>query len=290
MKFWQSTSFTEPDQLVEVAKICEEVGFEGLFVSDHLFYPEKMDPKYPYSEDGTLPGFTPDTPWPDAMATIAAMSSVTTTLRFSTLVYILPLRRPIEVAKVTSTLQLLSGGRFALGAGAGWMKEEFQIMGADFHRRGKAFDEGIDVLRKLWSGEMVEHHGDHYDFPRLRMNPAPPTPIPIYVGGITKAALRRAASRGDGWLGSGQTVDEAVEMLGELRRLRKEAGRDGEPFEAVAPLVSPPSADDFRRLEDAGATGTVSYPFSYTIGPTSSVDQKRAYLEGFAENVIRGMG
>ena len=290
MKFWQSTSFTEADQLVDVAKICDEVGFEGVFVSDHLFFPEQMEAKYPYSEDGVLPGFDPHTPWPDAMAMIAAMSSVTERIKFSTLVYILPLRRPIEVAKMTSTLQMLTEGRFALGAGAGWMEEEFRIMGAPFKNRGKAFNESIEVLHKLWSGEMVEHHGEIYDFPRIAMSPAPPTPIPIYIGGTTKAALRRAATLGNGWLGAGHTVDEGIELLNQLNAFRKEAGRENEEFEAVVPLVSPPDPDDFRRLEDAGCTATVSYPFTYTIGPTSTIDQKRAYLEGFAEGVIKGMG
>jgi alkanesulfonate monooxygenase SsuD/methylene tetrahydromethanopterin reductase-like flavin-dependent oxidoreductase (luciferase family) len=120
MKFWQAVSFTEIDQLAEVAKHVEQTGFDGILVSDHLFFPEKLGSKYPYTPDG-VPGFTPDTPWPEPFAAVAAMAAVTQRLRFATMVYILPLRNPVEVAKATATLDVLTGGRFILGSGAGWI-------------------------------------------------------------------------------------------------------------------------------------------------------------------------
>lgn len=286
MKFWQSASFSEPEQLIEIAKLAEQVGFDGLLMSDHLFFPGKLESKYPYSPDGD-PGFTPETPWPEPFAAIAAMAAVTRRLRFATLVYILPLRNPLEVAKSTATLDLLSDGRFVLGVGAGWMKEEFDQLGVDFRTRGARFDESIDVLRTLWSGGMVEHHGRFFDFARLQMSPKPKRSVPIYVGGASDAALRRTAQRGDGWLGNGSDPEEASRILAELARLRREAGREKLPFEAVVPLTTPPDPDVLRRLEDQGAHGTVSYPFTYALGPNSTLDQKRRYLEGFAANVIR---
>ncbi len=285
MKFWQAVSFTEPDQLVEVAKMAEEVGFDGILVSDHLFFPLLLESKYPYTPDG-VPGFTAETPWPEPFSLVAAMSAVTRRLRFATMVYILPLRHPLEVAKATATLDVLSGGRFVLGVGAGWMKEEFDQLGVDFRTRGARLDESIVVLRALWAGGMVEHHGRFFDFPRLQMSPAPAKPVPIYVGGASPVALRRAA-RCDGWLGNGSDPAEASRILGELARLRREAGRERLPFEAVVPLTTPPDPDVLRRLEDQGAHGTVSYPFLYTLGPTSTLAQKRRYLEGYAESVIR---
>ncbi|MEX2207218.1 MAG: LLM class F420-dependent oxidoreductase [Myxococcota bacterium] len=286
MKFWQAVSFTEPDQLVEIARIAEEVGFDGILVSDHLFFPEQLRSKYPYTPDG-VPGFSAETAWPEPFSLVGAMSSVTKRLRFATMVYILPLRQPLEVAKATATLDVLSGGRFILGVGAGWMKEEFDQLGVDFQTRGARFDESIAVLRKLWAGGMVEHQGRFFAFPRLQMSPAPARPVPIYVGGASNIALRRAARSGDGWLGNGSDPAEASRILGEIARLRREAGRERLPFEAVVPLTTPPDPDVLRRLEDQGAHGTVSYPFLYTLGPTSSLADKRRYLEGYAERVIR---
>lgn len=287
MKFWQALSFSEPDQLMDVAKICDEVGFDGAFISDHMFYPGDYENKYPYSEDGKLAGFTAATPWPDPWVTIASLAAVTERLRFTTFIYILGLRNPIEVAKSTSTLGVLTNDRFALGIGAGWMREEFETMGVEFKTRGKRLDESIEVLHKLWSGELVEHHGTHFDFPPLSMCPVPEKRVPVWVGGISGPALRRAARIGDGWLGSGQTADEAVALLNELNGYRKEYGRENEPFESIVPLATPPTPEDLKKIEDAGADATVSYPFTYTVGPTSTLDQKRAYLEGFAGSVMK---
>jgi probable F420-dependent oxidoreductase len=286
VKFWQSVSFTETEQLVEIAKLAEQVGFEGILVSDHLFHPEKIASKYPYTEDG-VPGFHAETPWPEPFSTVAAMAAVTSRLRFATMVYILPLRHPIEVAKACATLDVLTGGRFILGAGAGWMKEEFDQLGVDFHTRGARFDESITALRKLWKPGMVEHKGRFFDIPRIQMSPPPKRAVPIYVGGGSPAAFRRTARLADGWLGTGTDPAQASRDLAEISRLRAEAGRTREPFEAIVPLTTPPDADVLRRLEDQGAHGTVSYPFLYTLGPTSTLDQKRRYLEGYAENVIR---
>ncbi|MFB0977440.1 MAG: LLM class flavin-dependent oxidoreductase, partial [Myxococcota bacterium] len=158
-----------------------------------------------------------------------------------------------------------------------------------FKTRGKRLDESIEVLHKLWSGDLVEHHGTHFDFPPLSMCPVPEKRVPVWIGGISGPALRRAARVGDGWLGSGQTADEAVGLLNELNGYRKEYGRENEPFESIVPLVTPPTPDDLKKIEDAGADATVSYPFTYTIGPTSTLDSKRAYLEGFAEGIIKTM-
>jgi probable F420-dependent oxidoreductase len=289
MKFWQSMSFVDASELVPIARCCEELGFEGVLVSNHLVEPEKFDPAYPYTETGD-PGFPPDTQWPEPWTAIAAMASATERLRFATMVFILPLYDAVEVAKCVSTAAALSNGRVALGAGVGWMREEFEMQGVDFRTRGKRYDESIEVLRKLWTGEFVEHHGAHFDFPRLRMLPAPPKPVPILIGGTSDAALRRAARLGDGWVGSGQTPEQLDVILPKLAKLRREAGRANAPFEMIAPLAVPPDAALYRKLEDQGVSGTVSYPFSYALGPRSTLDQKRAHLERFANDVIRKLG
>ncbi len=284
MKFWQSLSFTEADQLVALAKIVEGVGFHGAFVSDHLFHAEKMESKYPYSEDGSPP-FAPETDWPESWAAISAMAAVTTRLRFTTAVYIAPLRHPLVLAKGVATASVFSGGRVALGGGVGWVKEEYDQLGEDFRTRGRRFDEMIEILRKVWSGEMVEHHGRFYDFDRLQMRPRPVGEVPIYIGGTSEPAMRRAA-RNDGWLGSGNEPDELPGIVEELRQLRRGAGLAEEGFEVIAAISVPPEPDLCKRLEEAGVTGLVSYPLLYTIGPGTTLEQKRAALEQFGEAVI----
>jgi alkanesulfonate monooxygenase SsuD/methylene tetrahydromethanopterin reductase-like flavin-dependent oxidoreductase (luciferase family) len=119
------------------------------------------------------------------------------------------------------------------------------------------------------------------------MSPAPRQSLPIYAGGASPVALRRTARACDGWLGNGSDPAEASRILAELARLRREAGRERLPFEAVVPLTTPPDPDVLRRLEDQGAHGTVSYPFLYALGPSSTLAEKRRYLEGYAESVIR---
>ncbi len=286
MKFWQVVSFCEPDQLVGVARAAEEAGFHGVMLSDHLFFPEKLLSKYPYAEDGK-PAFDGTTPFPDPWACIAAMAAATERLRFGTMIYILPLRHPLEVAKTVGTVSILSGGRVALGVGAGWIREEYDALGVDFRTRGKRMDEMIPLLRKLWTGDTVEHHGAFFELEPLRMSPPPQRAVPVYVGGLAPPALRRAAVLGDGWIGTGQQPDEVPGLLERLRGLRQQAGRADAPFETIVPLAVPPDVELLRRLEqEHGMTATTAWPFSYVIGPSSTLAQKRDAMLSFGEQVI----
>ena len=168
------------------------------------------------------------------------------------------------------------------------MKEEFDMLGVDFKTRGKRFNECIEVMRKLWTGEMVEHQGEFFNFPRMQITPVPEQPVPIYIGGTSKPALRRAARLGDGFMGPGQTVDDALATVAEINALRKEYGRENEPFHMIVPIYGekPNDLDDIKRLVDAGVDGIISLPFAFNVAPNSTLDQKRAYLEGYANNVI----
>lgn len=285
MQFWQSTAFNDPLELPQIAQEAEKAGFDGLIVSEHLMVPAEFKPNYLYSEDGQPP-FTIDTPFPDPWVCLATMAAATSRIRFCTLVHILPLHHPVEVAKSLATLALYSDNRVVLGAGAGWMKEEFDILGVDFKTRGRRFNEMIEVMRKLWQGGPVEHHGEFFEFPPIAQSPAPTKPIPIAIGGASKAALKRAATLGDGWCGAGNSPEEAEEILRKLATLRKEAGREHEEFNAIVPLTCEPDPDVLKRLSDLGATGTVSYPFSYTVGPDATLSQKIDAMKQFAEYVI----
>jgi probable F420-dependent oxidoreductase len=286
MKFWQALTWMEPEQILEVAQHAEALGFDGLMLGDHGVFPRDVASPYPYSPTAKPP-MSPDAYYPDCWATIGAIAAVTRRIRFSVGVYVLPLRNVFEVARATGTLALLSDGRFILGTGLGWMKEEFDIYGVEFRTRASRHDEMIDVLRKLWAGGMVEHHGRHFDFPPLQISPAPPLPVPVFVGGSSPAALKRTAQIADGWIGAGNSPDEVPGVLAELNRLRTEAGRSHLPFESVIGLNTPPDVDTFRRLADAGMDIGISYPFKYIVGERSSVDEKKRAMDTFAGTIIR---
>src|SRR5262245_43018374 len=286
MKFWVALSFSDPTHLVALARKAEEVGLHGVFLADHLVYPEQLASQYPYAKAG--PPFPPDTPFPEPWCTSSAMAAVTRSLRLSVAVHILPLHDPLEVAKSTSTAAVLSGGRLSLGAGVGWMKEEFDIQRIDFASRGRRTDEMIDVLRKLWTGRPVEHRGEFFRFPAVRMSPAAPGPIPIWIGGTSRPALRRAALLGDGWIGHGHSYDEAGALLDELARLRAGAGRSKLPFEGIVPLAEPLERERLAKLAARGMTAGLVIPPVLGLGVASpTLAQELGYLERVGEEVVR---
>ncbi|MDH3993777.1 MAG: TIGR03619 family F420-dependent LLM class oxidoreductase [Gammaproteobacteria bacterium] len=286
MKFWQMVSYMEVDQLVEVARIAEEVGFEGVMGSDHVLYPQNMETPYPYSSDGKI-FINGESEFPDPWVSTAAMAAATSRLKFSTSIYILPLRNPIEIARAASTLSIMTNERFILSAGVGWMKEEFDNYGIDFRSRGRRTDEIIEVLHKLWGEDWVEHHGEFFHYDKIKVRPRPRQAIPIFTGGSSPAALKRAARSADGWIGHGNTPEEVPELMRKLAALRADYGRSELPFETVLGLTSPPDYDTFKRLEEVGMTAGVSYPFPLVFERNSSLDEKRRYMENFSEQFIQ---
>jgi probable F420-dependent oxidoreductase len=301
MKFWQSISWAEADQLVEIARFAEEVGFHGVMNSEHVFLTRRTQSPYPYTEDGKM-NHALDYDYPDVWSSFAAMAAVTKTLRFSSSVYLLPLRSPFEVAKQAATCALISGNRVTIGFGVGWQKEEFDAFGVDFHSRGRRADEMIEVMRKLWRGGLVTHHGEFFDFEEVELRPVPTEPVPFYVGGKSAAALKRAATLCEGYVGPGHGLNEVPGLIAELDRLREEAGRADLPFETIVPIlpVDPDRGPDtYKRLEDMGATATFLPPFdaggidrghSQGLGRRSSLDDKKRIMERSAETILRKMG
>ncbi len=287
MKFWQAITWAETDQLIEIAQFAEEVGFHGLMSGDHAVYPQSIVPNYPYSETGQPP-MQPDDEYPDQTAIFAAMAAVTSNLLFTCGVYVLPLRNPHEIARASATLAILSDNRFILGVGVGWMKEEFDIYGVDFHQRGKITDEIIEILHKLWAGGMVEHHGAHFDFPKIQLSPAPQIHPSIYIGGTSEIALRRAALVGSGYIGAGTAPADVKPLLQNLDQLRKKNGRDHLPFEAMIGISASPSLTLYQRLVDDGLESTVAPPFQYALGKKhSTIDEKKQFMESYAEGILR---
>jgi probable F420-dependent oxidoreductase len=292
VEFWQAVAFLEPDQLLTVAKAADEYGFHSITVSDHIFYPEPLQSPYPYTPDGK-PFWSAETPFPDPWVMIGAMAAVTTRLRFATNIYIAPARDLFTVAKLVATASVIAGGRVSLGAGAGWCKDEFDQTGQDFATRGARLEEMVAALRTLWAGGTVEHHGRHYDFGPLQMSPAPEAPVPIYLGGDSPAAMRRAAKVADGWIGNAYSTEDAEDRLRRIDAELAAAGRSEVPFKKVLSLYDPPSPDLYRRFEELGVTGLICAPWmvaDVTRGNFNSpAETKLAAMERFAEDIIQRM-
>lgn len=286
MKFWLNLSWIEVDQQVGCARWAEALGFDGVMHGDHFCFPEAISSLFPLSPDGVAPMPT-DWAYPDVWVTMAAQAAVTTRLRLAVGVYTMPTRHPVITAKATGTLALLSGNRAVVGVAPGWMKEEFDAAGVPFARRGARLDEAIEATRKLWRGGLVEHRGEFYDFGPIRLEPMPGYDLPIYVGGSGEVAWRRAARLGDGWIGAGDTPEDAPTVVATLRRLRVEAGRAHLPFETVLPLTREASVDELKRLHAQGTDATVTFPFMMTLGVRSSFDDKKRWMEAFAKQYIR---
>jgi len=289
LKFVLPLAFGDPEHAVALARAADEAGWYAVAVSDHVVHPQRIRSRYPYTEDGG-PRWQPDAPWPDPWVTIGAMSAVTTRLRFTTNIYVLPMRNPFQVAKTVGTAAILSGGRVSLGIGMGWMEDEFELLEQPFRNRGRRADEMIEVMRKLWRGGMVEHHGEFYDFEPLQMSPAPREPIPILVGGLSEAALRRVGRLGDGWVSDLHSVAELGEIVARIRGYRAEYGRERDPLEIVAAARDAFDADGYRRMADAGVTCAMTLPWFFYGGPTDDLARKLEGVRRFAEDVFPKLG
>ncbi|MBO2456720.1 TIGR03619 family F420-dependent LLM class oxidoreductase [Actinomadura violacea] len=286
MRFTYAEAMTDPSFYLPLARAAEAAGYTSMSVADSLVYPRESDSTYPYTADGNRE-FLEDKAFIETFTLIAAMGAVTGTLRFTPFVLKLPVRPPVLVAKQATSIACLTGGRLGLGVGLSPWREDFQVMGVPWERRGKRMDEAIDIVRGLSGGGYFEYHGEFFDVPAIKMTPAPAEPIPILVGGHSEPALRRAAVRGDGWMHGGGP-DDLDDLLGRLNRIREAEGKAGEPFEVHVISADAYTPDGVKRLEDKGVTDViVGFRVPYIKGPdTQPLDKKVAALERFAETVI----
>jgi probable F420-dependent oxidoreductase len=286
VRFCQSLMYAHADQWVELTRHAEEVGFDQVALHDHVLHPETVASRYPYRADGRPP-FAPGQGWPDVWVMVGAMAAVTRRVEFVTSVYVLPMRNPFVVAKAVGTAAWLSGDRVRLGVGAGWMREEFDQLEQPFDGRGARMEEQIEVLRTLWRGGMVEHHGPHYDFDPLVMEPSPRQPVPILVGGHSERALRRAAAIGDGWLGVHYSRAELRGYIDRLRRHREAQGTAGRSFEVQAAINDAlPHPEVCAELEEMGLTTLVTSAWLIEGHTFASLDDNKRALDAFAERYI----
>ena len=296
-----------PDNMRRLAQRAEDLSFDHVWVSDHIVIPHEVDSFYPYAADGVAP-FQRDNTYLEPLAALNFLAGCTTRVRLGTHVLILPYRNPVLTAKILATLDVLSGGRLILGAGVGWMEEEFQAMGLDtYAQRGEVTNEYIQIFKELWTSDTPEFHGRHYDISGVGFLPKPvqkPHP-PIWIGGHTNPAIRRAATLGDGWMPIGlrpPAILEPEELSEKIARLRRISARAGRPADAVDLVFSTdctfqntPDANanrrlvsgrpeqiaaDLRQYQDLGVTH-----FILTF-PATTPDEQQEAMEQFAREVM----
>ena len=271
MKFYVSSAFLEASEIVEIARAADELGYEGMAIPDHVVNLETLATPYPYTEDGER-RWQPFTDWLDPWVLVGSLAQVTSRLKFVTTVYIPAMRDPYSAAKAIGTAACLSGGRVELGIGVGWCEEEFDLLGQQFAKRGRRTDEMLELMKALWQPGWTEFDGEFYRTPRLEMTPTPPR-IPIYAGGLSDIALRRAA-RNDGWIGDLITLDQALTSVQRVRELRAAKGLTMEGFRVLTPLMDAFTIEHFERATAGGIDSVVTMPWMFYSGPKATLAEK----------------
>ena len=269
----------QPDEVSKLALLAEDEGFHSVWLADHVVFPSKVASKYPYRPDGSFP-VPLDEPLLDPVATMGVLVGATKRVKIGTAVLVMPYRNPILLARMLATLDVFSNGRIILGAGVGWLAEEFAALDTyDFAKRGKVTDEYLEIFKAICAGGEVSYQGETYQFdPVYSYPPSSQRPHPpILVGGTSKAALSRVARLADGWLAVGLSVDDLAERLAVLRQACQTQGRAYEDLTLYHKLFINIGAevagkdggrvpgtgrvgqivDDFRRIRDLGYRGFI---------------------------------
>lgn len=247
----------------QLAVRAEALGFESCWMSEHIVKPLVLPNTHRHAPGGKSTA-EPDTDLYDPCVALATVAAVTTGLQLGTIIYVLPLRNPFVTARTAATLDTLSGGRFMLGTGVGWLQPEFEIVGETWSNRGARTDEIMQIVKRLWTEPEPEFHGAYYDFPPCKFEPKPPRGRLFGSGGV-KASVERSARWCDGWIADPSISKDHAALAGhiaELNRLRAEHGRAHEPFEITMYLDMDAGKDTIARLEDLGVTRCVVKPWT----------------------------
>ncbi len=260
------------ERMVEVAQHAEAAGIESLWTFEHVIVPAEYDSTYPYARSGKMPA-KPETWFIDPLISLAHVAAATKTIRLGTGINILPQTNPLLFAKQTASIDALSGGRLTLGLGIGWLAEEFQAMGTPFERRGARFDDYLAAIKRVWSGDVVEHESDFVSWHGFKSYPTPaqkPHP-PILIGGATDKMLRRVIDDAQGWYGLGNSAEELAKKIDALRSLAADAGRPFDEIDITTNWRKISDPDALSKLEDVGVTRAVAM-----LGATEESDPRKA--------------
>lgn len=292
---------TGREPTIRVATQAEALGFDSLWVSDHIVLPARVESQYPYGRPGV--GLDPNVNYVDPLIMLAVAAGCTERVELGVTVLIVPLRDPLLTAKMLSSLDMLAGGRVVLAVGTGWMKEEFEALNLPyFDQRGKVTDEWIDIFRTCWREPLPSYRGQFYRFEPLHFEPKPTRPIPIWVGGNSPVAFRRAGRIGDGWQPARMKREEIGPAIEQVKRQAAAAGRDPDslvfsmgcvldvlPEDASArppsrDLIGTPSAL-IEFIAELEALGMSHLALDFRHG--SSVDEMLETMFRFRELVVR---
>ena len=286
MRFSYQIGMCEPDHYLALARAAEQAGFDGIAVSDSICYPQQASSKYPYNKDGSRE-FLESVPFVESLISVAAMAAVTEKIRFATFVYKLAVRQAPVVAKQVQGIQVLSGNRFDFGIGISPWEEDFAVCNVPWEKRGKRFDEQIDILRGLESGEFFGYAGEMHDMPANKMNPVPSEPTSLLIGGHAEPALKRAARTGDGWMCAGADMQQLGAYIGRINQLRQEYGTADRPFRVFTTGQDAFTREGIEQLENLGVTDVViAFRDVYAMEPDKPLDEKIAMLNWYAGEFI----
>jgi probable F420-dependent oxidoreductase len=266
VKIGLSLGMLNPSLWVEATREADRLGFESVWMPEHLVIPVAMAGS-PHEGD-EHPPIPANVPVFDVFTYLGFLAGQTEKIHFGTQVYNIGLRHPFVVARAATTLDVVSGGRLEFGIGASWLEAEWEAVGLDFHTRGRRVDETIDVCRRLWRDEVVEHHGEFFDFGPVMFEPKPTSGPPLHIGGDGPAALRRAATVGDGWIPMNHALEEIPAAAQRIAQLRGEAGRDGM---VEITLGGGSDLDDLRRRADMGVGRALVRPWTSSKNALESI-------------------
>jgi probable F420-dependent oxidoreductase len=243
------------DSMVGLAQFAESLGFESAWTFEHVMVPVEYESKYPYSKDGKMGGGS-DASFLDPLIALAAVAAQTKTIRLGTGVNILSQANPLLLAKQAASLDVLSNGRFMLGAGIGWLREEFDAMGVPFERRGARYDDYVVAMRKVWSGEVVEHQSEFLNWSGFQSYPRPVQDggVPIIIGGSKGKAFDRIALHGDGWFAPTNDAPSLAPMLDSLKEACERHERDYSTVEITSMWDTQGGMDMVQQFADIGVS------------------------------------
>ncbi len=268
--------------IVGLSQLAEDCGFESVWTAEHVMVPVDYTSKYPYNDRGKMDA-EPETNMVDPIVALSLVAGATKSIKLGTGVNILPQASPLLMAKQAASLDFVSGGRLLLGLGIGWLKEEFIAMDTPFERRGARFDDYVVAMKKVWSGEVVEHKSEFVHWTGFKSYPVPVQQphMPVIIGGNAGRVFERVAKHGDGWYAPPlKDPEELAPRIEALRKTCEEVGRDFNDIEISAMWDARGGLDAANRMAEMGV--------SRLVAPINTLGQGRASdsIKEFGDQVI----